>query len=206
MNADTDPVILVDADDVAIGTAGKLDAHQRGLRHRAISVLVRNAGGEFLLQRRNPAKYHSGGLWTNACCSHPLPDENTDSAARRRLEQEMGFSCAIEPLFVYHYNDPVPGGLIENEIVHVYGGRHDGARRTQFEQQRGDGEPEPPLLDERVGAAPRREPGRYAIEKLRPGAGLLRKTALASLSDRHWARGLTLSPKKKPAIDSRAFS
>ena len=125
--ADTAPVILVDADDVQIGIAGKLDAHQRGLRHRAISVLVRNANGEFLLQRRNPAKYHSGGLWTNACCSHPLPDEATSDAALRRLSQEMGFSCALEPLFVYHYNDPVPGGLIENEIVHVYGGRHDGA-------------------------------------------------------------------------------
>jgi isopentenyl-diphosphate delta-isomerase len=125
--ADTDPVILVDADDVAIGTADKLDAHRRGLRHRAISVLVRNSRGEFLLQQRNPAKYHSGGLWTNACCSHPLPDESTPDAARRRLEQEMGFACPIAPLFVYHYNEPVPGGLIENEIVHVFGGRHDGA-------------------------------------------------------------------------------
>jgi isopentenyl-diphosphate delta-isomerase len=126
-SADTDPVILVDADDVQVGTAGKLDAHQRGLRHRAISVLVRNSSGEFLLQRRNPAKYHSGGLWTNACCSHPLPDESTDDAARRRLSQEMGFACPIEPLFVFHYNTPVPGGLIENEIVHVFGGLHDGA-------------------------------------------------------------------------------
>ena len=99
--ADNDPVILVDADDVEVGTAGKLDAHQRGLKHRAISVLVRNAKGEFLLQRRSPAKYHSGGLWTNACCSHPLPGEPTADAARRRLAQEMGFSCAIEPLFVY---------------------------------------------------------------------------------------------------------
>ena len=126
-SADNDPVILVDADDVQVGTAGKLDAHQRGLKHRAISVLVRNSGNEFLLQRRNPAKYHSGGLWTNACCSHPLPDESPHDAARRRLSQEMGFACPIEPLFVFHYNTPVPGGLIENEIVHVFGGQHDGA-------------------------------------------------------------------------------
>jgi isopentenyl-diphosphate delta-isomerase len=125
-SADSDPVVLVDADDVAIGTAGKLDAHRRGLRHRAISVLVRNAKAEFLLQRRAAAKYHSAGLWTNACCSHPLPGEDTASAARRRLSQEMGFACAIEPLFVYQYNEPVPGGLIENEVVHVFGGRHDG--------------------------------------------------------------------------------
>jgi isopentenyl-diphosphate Delta-isomerase len=125
-SGDSNPVVLVDANDVALGTAGKLDAHRRGLKHRAISVLVRNAKAEFLLQRRAAAKYHSGGLWTNACCSHPLPGEDTASAARRRLSQEMGFECPIEPLFVYQYNEPVPGGLIENEVVHVFGGRHDG--------------------------------------------------------------------------------
>ena len=124
---DSDPVILVDANDAEIGTAPKLDAHRRGLQHRAISVLIRNAGSEFLLQQRSPAKYHSGGLWTNACCSHPLPGEDVAGAARRRLSQEMGFACPLEPLFVYQYNEPVPGGLIENEVVHVFGGRHDGA-------------------------------------------------------------------------------
>lgn len=123
---DSDPVILVDANDVAVGTAGKLDAHRRGLRHRAISALVRNSKREFLLQRRNPAKYHSGGLWTNACCSHPLPDETTAAAARRRLAQEMGITCDLTPMFVFHYNLPVPGDLIENEVVHVFGGQHDG--------------------------------------------------------------------------------
>jgi isopentenyl-diphosphate delta-isomerase len=125
-SSDNEPVILVDANDFAIGTAGKLDAHRRGLKHRAISALVRNAKGEFLLQRRNPAKYHSGGLWTNACCSHPLPDESVAAAARRRLAQEMGITCELTPMFVFHYNLPVPGGLIENEVVHVFGGSHDG--------------------------------------------------------------------------------
>ena len=123
---DNDSVILVDAHDVAIGTAGKLDAHRRGLRHRAISVLVRNSAGQFLLQRRHPAKYHSGGLWTNACCSHPLPGEDVADAARRRLMQEMGVACPLKPLFVLHYHTPVSGGLIENEVVHVFGGLHDG--------------------------------------------------------------------------------
>jgi isopentenyl-diphosphate delta-isomerase len=126
-STDNDPVILVDADDVAVGTAGKLDAHKRGLKHRAISALVRNSAGQFLLQRRNPAKYHSGGLWTNACCSHPLPGEAVAAAARRRLAQEMGIDCRLEPMFVFQYNTPVPGGLIENEVVHVFGGLHDGA-------------------------------------------------------------------------------
>lgn len=119
-------VILVDAADVAVGSADKLDAHQRGLRHRAISALVKNRAGELLLQRRHPAKYHSGGLWANACCSHPRPGEDTADAARRRLREEMGLDCALEPLFVYSYQEKVPRDLIENEIVHVFGGRHDG--------------------------------------------------------------------------------
>jgi isopentenyl-diphosphate delta-isomerase len=124
--ADNDPVILVDADDVQVGTAGKLDAHQRGLKHRAISVLVRNSAGELLLQQRNPAKYHSGLLWANACCSHPLPGESTAAAAQRRLQQEMGFVCPLEPLFTFDYRAPVSDELIENELVHVFGGTHDG--------------------------------------------------------------------------------
>ena len=103
-STDTDPVILVDADDVAVGTADKLDAHRRGLRHRAISALVRNADGEFLLQRRTRPNTIPAGLWTNACCSHPLPGESVADAAHRRLAQEMGVACALEPLFVL----PVP--------------------------------------------------------------------------------------------------
>jgi isopentenyl-diphosphate delta-isomerase len=129
VSTDNDPVILVDADDVEVGTAGKLDAHKRGLKHRAISALVRNSAGAFLLQRRNPAKYHSGGLWTNACCSHPLPGETVANAASRRLAQEMGIDCRLEPLFVLQYNTPVSDGLIENEVVHVFGGLHDGPVR-----------------------------------------------------------------------------
>lgn len=123
---DNDPVILVDANDVAIGTAGKLDAHRRGLKHRAISVLVRNSAGDMLLQRRSPEKYHSGLLWANACCSHPLPGESTVDAARRRLQQEMGIDCSLTPLFNFDYRAPVSGDLIENELVHVFGGTHDG--------------------------------------------------------------------------------
>jgi isopentenyl-diphosphate delta-isomerase len=123
---DNNIIILVDADDVAIGTADKLEAHRRGLKHRAISVLVRNSTGQFLLQRRHPEKYHSGGLWTNACCSHPLPGESVETTAQRRLVEEMGIVCPLEPLFVLQYHTPVPGGLIENEIVHVFGGMSDG--------------------------------------------------------------------------------
>jgi isopentenyl-diphosphate delta-isomerase len=124
---DDDLVVLVDDRDAETGTAGKLDAHRRGLKHRAISALVKNAAGEFLLQQRALSKYHSGGLWTNACCSHPLPGEATLDAAHRRLKQEMGIDCALSPMFTVHYRADVSGGLIENELVHVFGGRHDGA-------------------------------------------------------------------------------
>jgi isopentenyl-diphosphate delta-isomerase len=127
ISVDEDLVVLVDSEDIAVGTAGKLEAHRRGLKHRAISALVRNSSGEFLLQRRSPEKYHSGGLWTNACCSHPLPGESTSDAAHRRLRQEMGISCLLTPMFIVHYRAPVSGNLIENELVHVFGGTYDGA-------------------------------------------------------------------------------
>lgn len=125
----SDDVILVDADDRAIGRADKLDAHRRGLKHRAISALVKNRAGELLIQRRHPAKYHSGGLWANACCSHPRPGEDTADAARRRLREEMGLDCALAPLFTYSYRERVSNDLIENEIVHVFGGEHEGPAR-----------------------------------------------------------------------------
>ena len=126
-SSDNDPVILVDANDNAIGTANKLDAHRRGLPHRAISVLVKNRAGEMLLQRRAAIKYHSAGLWANACCSHPLPGEDPSVAARRRLAEEMGVRCDLAPLFTIHYRADVPGGLIEDEFVHAFGGQYGGA-------------------------------------------------------------------------------
>jgi len=126
VSTDNESVVLVDAEDVQIGTAEKLDAHRRGLKHRAISVLVRNADGALLLQRRTAGKYHSSGLWANACCSHPRPGESAAEAARRRLGQEMGIDCALMPLFKTHYRAQVSNSLIEDEVVHVFGGRHEG--------------------------------------------------------------------------------
>jgi isopentenyl-diphosphate Delta-isomerase len=123
---DNDHLILVDADDVAQGIAPKMEVHRRGLKHRAISALVRNRAGEMLLHQRNPVKYHSGGLWTNACCSHPRPGETTPDAARRRLAEEMGIHCALTPLFMAQYRAEVSNGYIEDEVVHVFGGTYDG--------------------------------------------------------------------------------
>ena len=124
---DNDAIVLVDSADVPLGTASKLDAHRRGLKHRAVSALVRNSQGLMLLHRRAAGKYHSAGLWTNACCSHPRPEENETAAVRRRLKEEMGVDCLLDPLFVAQYRTAVSNDLIEDEVVHVFGGTHDGA-------------------------------------------------------------------------------
>jgi len=123
---DGDPILLVDANDVPQGVASKIEVHLRGLKHRALSVLVRNRTGDMLVHRRNPAKYHSGGLWTNACCSHPRPGEPAGEAARRRLAEEMGVHCEVKPLFTAQYRAAVSNGYIEDEVVHVFGGTYEG--------------------------------------------------------------------------------
>lgn len=119
-------IVLVGPDDVETGVGAKTDVHRRGLRHRAISVLIRNPRGELLIQRRSAAKYHSGGLWANACCSHPRPGESPLAAAHRRLPEEMGFDCPLTPLFRTHYRAELDNGFIEDEVVHAFGGTYDG--------------------------------------------------------------------------------
>ena len=122
-------VILVDADDRAIGTAEKLDAHRRALLHRALSVFLFDRAGRVLLQRRAAGKYHSPGLWSNACCSHPRPGEETAAAARRRLREELGVDCALAHALTFTYRAEVEGGLVEHEVDHVFVGRFDGEPR-----------------------------------------------------------------------------
>ena len=121
-----DAVVLVDANDRPIGKMAKLEAHLRGLLHRAVSVFVRDSNGRLLLQQRAPGKYHSGTLWSNTCCSHPRPGETVAHAAARRLGEEMGISCSLNFLFLTQYCAPVSHGLVENELVHVFGGTFDG--------------------------------------------------------------------------------
>lgn len=122
-------IILVDDADNEVGTAGKLDGHRQGLLHRALSVVIRDAGGRLLLQKRHVGKYHSGGLWTNTCCSHPRPGEPVAVAATRRLEEEMGISCPLLPLMTVTYRADVGNGLIEHELVHVFAGVFEGPVR-----------------------------------------------------------------------------
>lgn len=130
MNAESgERVVLVDADDRTCGSAPKLEAHRRGLRHRAFSVIVGNYRGELLLQQRARGKYHSAGLWANACCGHPRPGEDTPAAAVRRLQEEMGFICRLQPLGTVAYNVGVGEALVENEVTHVFLGRYQGPVR-----------------------------------------------------------------------------
>jgi isopentenyl-diphosphate Delta-isomerase len=118
-------VVLVDADDVPVGVQEKLRAHEDGSLHRAVSVFLFDPSGALLLQRRALAKYHSGGLWSNAACGHPRPDESTLGAARRRLREEMGLDCALRPAFRFTYRAELGGGLSEHEVDHVFVGRCD---------------------------------------------------------------------------------
>ncbi|MFC1543261.1 isopentenyl-diphosphate Delta-isomerase [Candidatus Neomarinimicrobiota bacterium] len=115
-----DEVVLVDSGNHAIGTMEKLEAHVRGCLHRAFSVFVFNEHHELLLQRRALCKYHSGGLWSNTCCSHPLPYEPTPVAAQRRLYQEMGLYVEVMHIFDVTYRARVENGLIEHEYDQIF--------------------------------------------------------------------------------------
>lgn len=127
-----DRVILVDRRDRAIGTAPKLKPHQTGALHRAFSVFIFNSRGELMLQKRAKAKYHSGGLWTNTCCSHPRPGETVLQAARRRLKEEMGFAVPLREAFHFIYRVKFSNGLIEHEYDHVLIGRFGGAPKPDL--------------------------------------------------------------------------
>ena len=121
-------VILVDERDAPVGVAEKLEAHRAGALHRAFSVFVQDRAGQVLLQRRAEAKYHSGGLWSNTCCGHPRPGEDTRAAATRRLREEMGVACALEAVGGFVYRARL-GELTEHEFDHVFAGRFDGDPR-----------------------------------------------------------------------------
>ena len=123
-------IILVDGEDNPIGSASKLGAHREGRLHRAFSIFVFDPRGRMLLQCRAGTKYHFGGLWTNACCGHPRPGEDTPDAARRRLREEFGFETEIMELFRFTYRaTDDASGLTEHELDHVFHGEFDGEPR-----------------------------------------------------------------------------
>src|SRR5690554_1424860 len=109
----TKEVVLVNEQDQVLGTKEKLQAHQKGNLHRAFSVLIFNDKNEMLLQKRASNKYHCGGLWTNACCSHPRLSETPKEAAMRRLNEELGFTTQLTYLGKFIYKAKFENGLIE---------------------------------------------------------------------------------------------
>jgi len=118
-------VILVDKSDKPLGLMEKMEAHIKGEMHRAFSVFIFNDKGEMMLQQRALSKYHSPGLWTNTCCSHPRQGEETSEAAHRRMIEEMGFDCEFDEAFTFIYKADVGLGLTEHEFDHVFIGRSD---------------------------------------------------------------------------------
>ena len=119
-------VVLVDENDTPLGTMEKMEAHEKGVLHRAFSVFIFNSNGKMLLQQRAFSEYHSGGLWTNTCCSHPRENETTIDAAHRRLQEEMGFDCEISKEFDFIYKKELDKGLTEHELDHVFIGEYEG--------------------------------------------------------------------------------
>ena len=127
-------VVLVDEFDNAIGTMEKMEAHRQGVLHRAFSILLFNSKGEILLQKRAQGKYHSAGLWTNTCCSHPLPGESVEDAAYRKLKQEMGIELQTEFAYKFIYQAPLDNGLTEHEYDHVLTGTFDGTPHINIQE------------------------------------------------------------------------
>ena len=119
-------LVLVDRHNRPIGEADKQTVHESGLRHRAFSIFLLDRCGRLLLQRRHASKYHSGGLWANACCGHPRPGERIIMAAQRRLQEELGASARLRFGFIACYHTTFSNGLRENEVVYVYFGRVEG--------------------------------------------------------------------------------
>ncbi|HYO22341.1 MAG TPA: isopentenyl-diphosphate Delta-isomerase [Flavisolibacter sp.] len=127
-------VILVTEHDEAVGVMEKMEAHRKGLLHRAFSVFIFDKRGKMLLQQRAPQKYHGGLLWTNACCSHPYPNERVEEAAERRLNEELGFTTSLEKIFAFTYKAEVENNLIEHEYDHVFAGEYEDAIHANSEE------------------------------------------------------------------------
>ena len=119
-------VILVDKNDNQIGLMPKMEAHEKGILHRAFSIFIFNSENQILLQKRSSSKYHSGGLWTNTCCSHPRDGEDIIDEGARRLSEEIGIKADLNLSFNFIYRAELENGLIEHEFDHVLIGEFNG--------------------------------------------------------------------------------
>jgi isopentenyl-diphosphate delta-isomerase len=149
-------VILVNENDEQVGTIEKMEAHRRALLHRAFSVFVFNGKGEMLLQQRSKNKYHSGGLWTNACCSHPRPFETTEEGAMRRLQEELGFNTELKKIFDFTYRSEFDNGLTEFEFDHVFLGEYNGKIQPNMEEINDCCFMSPGDIEEKLGSHPQK--------------------------------------------------
>ncbi|MEY4874876.1 MAG: hypothetical protein RL708_25 [Bacteroidota bacterium] len=128
-------VILVNEQDEAIGKMEKMQAHVEGKLHRAFSVFIVNADNKMLLQKRAAKKYHSPNLWTNACCSHPAPNENIFNAAKRRLNEELGMEIIdMKKIFTFQYKAELENDLIEHELDYVLWAESDAAVKLNADE------------------------------------------------------------------------
>lgn len=123
-------VVLVDNKDNEIGKIEKMEAHKKGLLHRAFSVFLFDKSGDLLIHKRADSKYHSGGLWTNTCCSHPMPNEDLETAGKRRLGEELGISSELKHIGHVVYNFDLGNGLSEHEYDHILIGNY---KEQEFE-------------------------------------------------------------------------
>lgn len=127
-------VILVNEDDEVIGTMEKLEAHLKGVLHRAFSIFIFNDKLELLIHQRAFDKYHSPGLWTNTCCSHPYPNETSLDAANRRLQEEMGMQCELIEQFSFIYKERINETIEEYELDHVFLGNSNSNPKINTEE------------------------------------------------------------------------
>ncbi|HOS92956.1 MAG TPA: isopentenyl-diphosphate Delta-isomerase [Armatimonadota bacterium] len=120
-------VVLVNAAGEDLGSMDVQAAHDgEGVRHRAFMVLIRNARGQVLLCRRSAHKRLWPRYWENSCSSHPMPGESHREAAERRLQEELGFTTALEPIGVFEYHALDGAAGAEHEVCAVLTGLHEG--------------------------------------------------------------------------------
>ncbi len=156
MSTVSEKLIIVDENDNQISTGEKLKIHRQGILHRCFSIFVFNSEGNLLLQKRSRSKYHSGGLWTNTCCSHPRAGEAIEIEVHRRLKEEMGFDCNLKELFSFIYKAELDNNLTEYEYDHVFSGVYDGEIIANPEEVEDFRWIKPALLLKEINSEPKR--------------------------------------------------